>query len=185
MLDVGACHALLQGVGKVLDDEDGAGTGIVELVLPRTPVKNVVVASVGDMLGLLKGTLVNFVLRKVKKMVPEYRIPHAVRLKDALNLGSQHALQPVDVTLEDLAFLQYTGGTTGVAKGAELTHGNIVANMQQAGEWIKSKVVDGEETVVTALPLYHIFSLTVNLMIFTKAGAKNILITNPDRKSVV
>ena len=165
------------GVSTIVVLENFANT--LELVLPRTPVKNVVVASVGDMLGLLKGTLVNFVLRKVKKMVPEYRIAQAVRFKDALAQGKQQPFKPLALTLEDLAFLQYTGGTTGVAKGAELTHGNIVANMQQAGEWIKSKVVDGEETVVTALPLYHIFSLTVNLMIFTKAGAKNILITNP------
>ncbi len=165
------------GVSTIVVLENFANT--LELVLPRTPVKNVVVASVGDMLGLLKGTLVNFVLRKVKKMVPEYRITHAVRFKDALAQGRQQPFNAVPLTLEDLAFLQYTGGTTGVAKGAELTHGNIVANMQQAGEWIKAKLVDGEETVVTALPLYHIFSLTVNLMIFTKAGAKNILITNP------
>ena len=165
------------GVSTIVVLENFANT--LELVLPRTPVKNVVVASVGDMLGLLKGTLVNFVLRKVKKMVPEYRIAQAVRFKDALAQGKQQPFKPLALTLEDLAFLQYTGGTTGVAKGAELTHGNIVANMQQAGEWIKAKLVDGEETVVTALPLYHIFSLTVNLMIFTKAGAKNILITNP------
>ena len=165
------------GVSTIVVLENFANT--LELVLPRTPVKNVVVASVGDMLGLIKGTLVNFVLRKVKKMVPEYRITHAVRFKDALAQGRQQPFNAVPLTLEDLAFLQYTGGTTGVAKGAELTHGNIVANMQQAGEWIKAKLVDGEETVVTALPLYHIFSLTVNLMIFTKAGAKNILITNP------
>ena len=165
------------GVSTIVVLENFANT--LELVLPRTPVKNVVVASVGDMLGLIKGTLVNFVLRKVKKMVPEYRIAHAVRFKDALAQGRQQPFNAVPLTLEDLAFLQYTGGTTGVAKGAELTHGNIVANMQQAGEWIKAKLVDGEETVVTALPLYHIFSLTVNLMIFTKAGAKNILITNP------
>ena len=165
------------GATTILVLENFANT--LEQVLPRTPVKNVILTSVGDMLGLLKGTLVNFVLRKVKKMVPEYRIAQAVRFKDALAQGKQQPFKPLALTLEDLAFLQYTGGTTGVAKGAELTHGNIVANMQQAGEWIKSKVVDGEETVVTALPLYHIFSLTVNLMIFTKAGAKNILITNP------
>ena len=165
------------GATTILVLENFANT--LEQVLARTPVKNVIVTSVGEMLGLLKGTLVNFVLRKVKKMVPEYRIPHAVRLKDALNLGSQHALQPVDVTLEDLAFLQYTGGTTGVAKGAELTHANIMANMQQAGEWIGRHIQDGEEVIVTALPLYHIFSLTANLMVFTRHGAKNLLITNP------
>ncbi|WP_066569998.1 AMP-binding protein [Snodgrassella sp. CFCC 13594] len=151
----------------------------LELVLPRTGVKNVIVGSIGDMLGWLKGGIVNFVVRRIKKMVPEYRIPQAVSFKQALSAGRQQPFQEIPLTLDDLAFLQYTGGTTGVAKGAELTHGNIVANMQQAGEWVKSKVKDGEEVVITALPLYHIFSLTVNLMIFTKHGAKNILITNP------
>lgn len=165
------------GAATIVVLENFANT--LELVLPRTPVKNVIVASVGDMLGFFKGNLINFVLRKVKKMVPNYRIAQAVSFKDTLAQGKQHTFRPMDLTLDDLAFLQYTGGTTGVAKGAELTHGNIVANMQQAGEWIKSKVVDGEEVIMTPLPLYHIFSLTVNLMIFTRAGAKNILITNP------
>ena len=151
----------------------------LELVLARTPIKHVVLASVGDMLGSLKGTIVNFVLRKVKKMVPGYRLPQAVRFNDVLKAGSRSTFKPVPLNLDDIAFLQYTGGTTGVAKGAMLSHGNIVANMQQAAEWIKSKVDEGQETVITALPLYHIFSLTVNLMIFTKLGAKNIMITNP------
>lgn len=151
----------------------------LEQVLPRTPIKNVIVASVGDMLGFFKGHLVNFVLRRVKKMVPNYRIAHAVPFNDALSHGKDKTFKSVPLSLEDLAFLQYTGGTTGVAKGAELTHANIVANMQQAAEWIKSSLVDGEEVVVTALPLYHIFSLTANLMVFTRHGAKNLLITNP------
>lgn len=151
----------------------------LELVLRRTPVKNVIIASLGDLLGGFKGMLVNFVVRKIKKMVPNYHLPQAVGFKDALQKGAAHPFREVPLTLEDPAFLQYTGGTTGVAKGAVLTHGNICANMLQAGEWIKAKLQSGQEVIVTALPLYHIFSLTVNLMIFTRIGAQNILITNP------
>ncbi len=151
----------------------------LELVLEKTPVKNVIIASVGDLLGTLKGTIVNFVLRKVKKMVPEYRIPQAIGFKEALKIGSNKPFTPIDITLDDLAFLQYTGGTTGPSKGAMLTHGNIVANMLQVHEWVKKDVQEGKEVIVTALPLYHVFSLTANLMIFTELGAKNILITNP------
>lgn len=151
----------------------------LELVLRRAPVKNVIIASLGDLLGGFKGMLVNFVVRKIKKMVPNYHLPQAVGFKDALQKGAAHPFREVPLTLEDPAFLQYTGGTTGVAKGAVLSHGNICANMLQAGEWIKSKLQGGEEVIVTALPLYHIFSLTVNLMIFTRIGAQNILITNP------
>lgn len=151
----------------------------LELVLPRTTVKHVIVANVGEMFGAFKGTLMNFVLRKIKKMVPDYRIAQAVGFKKALHEGAQHNFHPVDVTREDLAFLQYTGGTTGIAKGAMLTHGNICANMLQGGEWIKHKLENGREVVIAALPLYHIFALTVNLLLFFKVGAKSILITNP------
>lgn len=111
--------------------------------------------------------------------MPEYRIPNAVTFKQALAQGAAQAFTPVNLTRDDLAFLQYTGGTTGVAKGAMLTHGNICANMLQGKEWIKRKLVDGQEVVIAALPMYHIFALTVNLLVFFKAGAKSILITNP------
>ncbi|MDK4689201.1 AMP-binding protein [Kingella negevensis] len=151
----------------------------LELVLPKTDVKNVIVANIGEMFGAFKGTIMNFVLRKVKKVVPEYRIPNAVTFKQALAQGAAQAFTPVNLTRDDLAFLQYTGGTTGVAKGAMLTHGNICANMLQGKEWIKRKLVDGQEVVIAALPMYHIFALTVNLLVFFKAGAKSILITNP------
>ncbi|WII92764.1 AMP-binding protein [Kingella negevensis] len=151
----------------------------LELVLPKTDVKNVIVANIGEMFGAFKGTIMNFVLRKVKKAVPEYRIPNAVTFKQALAQGAAQAFMPVNLTRDDLAFLQYTGGTTGVAKGAMLTHGNICANMLQGKEWIKRKLVDGQEVVIAALPMYHIFALTVNLLVFFKAGAKSILITNP------
>ena len=121
----------------------------------------------------------NFVIRKVKKMVPEYRIPNTVTFQTALKQGAANSFKPVELTRDDTALLQYTGGTTGLAKGAVLTHGNICANMLQAKEWIKNSLREGEETVIAALPLYHIFALTVNLMIFANTGSKIILITNP------
>ncbi|WP_445990082.1 long-chain-fatty-acid--CoA ligase [Chromobacterium haemolyticum] len=152
---------------------------VLEQVLPRTQVKHVIVASIGEMLGFAKGMLVNFVVRKVKKMVPPWRLPGHVRFSDALSRGARAPYSPVELGHDDIAFLQYTGGTTGVSKGAMLLHRNIVANMLQAGEWVKPVIRPGQEIIVTALPLYHIFSLTANLMVFTEVGALNILITNP------
>ncbi|STZ76160.1 AMP-binding protein [Bergeriella denitrificans] len=172
------------GATTIIVLENFANT--LELVLPRTDIKNVIVASVGEMFGLLKGSLINFVLRKVKKMVPEYRIPNTVTFQTALKQGAAHSFRPVAVTREDTAFLQYTGGTTGVAKGAVLSHGNICANMLQAREWIKNQLQEGSETVIAALPLYHVFALTVNLMIFSGVGSKIVLITNPrDMKAFI
>lgn len=142
-------------------------------------LKHVVVTSIGDMLGGLKGALVTFVVRHVKKMVPAWEIPGHVRFKEVMEEGGRHALTPVDVTHDDIAFLQYTGGTTGVAKGAMLSHGNIIANLQQAHAWVRPWLHDGQEVIITALPLYHIFSLTANCLTFFKLGASNILITNP------
>ncbi len=165
------------GATTIIVLENFANT--LELVLERTKIQNVIVASVGDLLGTIKGALVNFVLRKIKKMVPDFRLNNSITFKDALKLGAAQTFKAVDINLDDLAFLQYTGGTTGVAKGAMLTHGNIVANMLQVHEWVKKDVEEGKEVLVTALPLYHVFSLTANLMIFTELGAKNILITNP------
>mgnify|MGYP000379085306 FL=1 len=132
---------------------------VLEQVIRRTPVTQVIVTGVGDLLGFPKRTIVNFVLRKVKKMVPPYRLPGHVRFLDALAAGRQASCEDAALTHDDIAFLQYTGGTTGVSKGAMLTHGNIVANMQQAAEWVKNQVRPGQEIIVTALPLYHIFSL--------------------------
>lgn len=171
-------HQLIDsGATAIIVLENFAHT--VEKVLEQTSLKQVIVASMGDMLGWLKGTLVNFMLRKVKKMVKPFHIPQSITFPQALALGKKQRFTPVPLGLEDLALLQYTGGTTGISKGAMLTHGNIVANMQQASEWIKANLVLGQEVVVTPLPLYHIFSLTVNIMIFANAGSKNILITNP------
>ena len=165
------------GASTIIVLENFANT--LELVLPRTQVKNVIIAKMGDMFGTIKGGIMNFVLRHIKKMVPGYHIANAIPFKQVLAQGAKQPFTPVDLTREDLAFLQYTGGTTGVAKGAMLTHGNICANMLQGGEWIKHKLTLGQETVIAALPMYHIFALTVNLLLFFQAGAKSILITNP------
>ncbi|RPE81625.1 long-chain fatty acid--CoA ligase [Vulcaniibacterium tengchongense] len=158
----------------------------VQEVIADTAVRQVVTTGLGDMLGFPKGPLINFVLKYVKKMVPEYSLPGAIRFRDALALGERHPLPQIDIDPEDVAFLQYTGGTTGVAKGAMLTHRNMVANMQQAAAWVGTNVKPGEETIITALPLYHIFALTANGLVFMKFGGLNHLITNPrDMKGFV
>ncbi|THF66838.1 long-chain-fatty-acid--CoA ligase [Pseudothauera nasutitermitis] len=151
----------------------------LEQVLPKLALRAVVVTSLGELLGFPKGALVNFVVRRVRKMVPQWKLPGHVRLSDALARGAAHALRPVALSHDDVAYLQYTGGTTGTAKGAVLTHGNIVGNLQQAHAWIGPYVKEGEEIIITALPLYHIFSLTANCLTFFKIGATNVLITNP------
>ena len=150
----------------------------VEQILPQTSIRHVIVTSMGEMLGL-KGFLVNLMVRHVRKMVPPWRIPSALDLDQALAAGRRRGFRAPVVGLDDLAFLQYTGGTTGVAKGAMLSHRNIIANVTQAGTWISSVVRDGEEVVVTALPLYHIFALTANCLMFMRLGATNLLIANP------
>lgn len=147
--------------------------------LPHTEIRQVLVTGLGDQLGFPKSMLVNLVVRHVKKMVPPWSLPGHVRFSDALSQGGEHQLLAVDTAHDDIAFLQYTGGTTGVAKGAMLTHGNIIANLQQAHAWIKPFLHEGEEVIITALPLYHIFSLTANCLTFFKIGAANVLITNP------
>ncbi|WP_250634573.1 long-chain-fatty-acid--CoA ligase [Pinirhizobacter soli] len=146
--------------------------------LKHVPVPHVITTGIGDLLGI-KGAVINFVLKHVKKMVPEFRIDGAVRFGDALSRGGRHETTSPDVSREDIAFLQYTGGTTGVAKGAMLTHGNMVANMLQAGAWFGKQIRPGEETIITALPLYHIFALTCNCFIFLRFGGRSVLITNP------
>ena len=151
----------------------------LEQVIDKTAVKNVVMARLGDMLGVPKGSIVNFVVKYVKKMVPAWSLPSHVDFGKALSKGAGSDFKPVLVTQEDLAFLQYTGGTTGLSKGAMLTHRNILANLAQAYAWIKPAVVEGGELIVTALPLYHIFALTANCFAFIRIGASNLLITNP------
>lgn len=148
-------------------------------VMDKTPVKHTIITELGDLLGFPKSLIVNAVVKYVKKMVPEFHIPGAISFKKTLENGALTSLSKPTINLDDLAFLQYTGGTTGVSKGAMLTHGNIVANMIQARAWIQFLVQEGEEIVITALPMYHIFSLTANCLVFTSVGALNILITNP------
>lgn len=150
----------------------------LEQALPGTSCRHVVTTGVGDLFPFPKRQIVNFVVRRVKKLVPAYSLPGAVPMRDALARGRAAGFKPVDVKNEDIAFLQYTGGTTGVAKGAELTHRNVIANIEQIGAWISSTFKDGEEVVLTALPLYHIFSLTATL-VFTSWSATMVLITNP------
>lgn len=153
--------------------------GNLEKIRQEIKAKHVIVTELGDMLGGLKGTIVNLVVKHIKKMVPAYNLPRAISWKKVMLRGASKPYKKVEMTLEDPAFLQYTGGTTGVSKGAELTHANIVANMQQISAWMKPKLKDKEEVVITALPLYHIFALTVNCLAMMKIGAHNVLITNP------
>lgn len=143
-----------------------------------TECRHIVTTAVGDLFPFVKRTLVNFVIRKVKKMVPPYSLPGAVTFNDALASGRSRGMTPHAIKNTDTAFLQYTGGTTGVSKGAVLTHRNLIANMGQIGAWISSTFKEGEEVAMTALPLYHIFSLTATL-VFTSFGATMVLITNP------
>ncbi|MCB1930867.1 MAG: long-chain-fatty-acid--CoA ligase FadD [Candidatus Accumulibacter sp.] len=151
----------------------------LEQVVARTPVKHIVLARLGDMLGFPKGAIVNFVVKYVKKMVPAWKLPGAADFRAALAKGAAAELKAVTVGQDDLAFLQYTGGTTGVSKGAMLVHRNILANLAQAHAWIKPALRNEQHLVVTALPLYHIFALTANCFTFFKVGASNLLITNP------
>ena len=152
----------------------------------RAPLDTVVTTQIGDLFPSPKRQLVNFVVKKVKKMVPAWSLPGSFTFRAALSAGGRHSLQPVELSHKDIAFLQYTGGTTGVSKGAMLTHGNMVANVLQASAWLGKGLEPGTETVITALPLYHIFSLTANCMVFMTLGGKNILITNPrDMKDFV
>jgi long-chain acyl-CoA synthetase len=148
-------------------------------VIDDSPVEHVVVTGVGDLLGFPKGPLINFALRYVKKEVPAYDLPSAMRFGAALKAGASAELERPPLGHDDLAFLQYTGGTTGVSKGAMLTHGNIVANVQQSSAWLGQLIDYGREIIVTALPLYHIFALTANCLVFIKFGGRNLLITNP------
>ncbi len=151
----------------------------LEKILNHFPHINIIVTEIGDMLPIPKRYIVNAVVKYVKKMVPSYSLPGAYSFLETLEIGAKGSYRPVAMKIEDIAFLQYTGGTTGVSKGAVLTHKNIIANMQQARAWMLPLLKRGEEIIITALPLYHIFSLTVNCLIFMSIGGQNILITNP------
>jgi long-chain acyl-CoA synthetase len=171
-------HQLIDsGATVIVIFENAAAT--LEQVLARTAVRHVVITGIGDALGFPKGPLTNFVIRKVKKMVPAYTLPRAVRFNDTLAKGGTLTLDPVEVTGEDIAFLQYTGCTTGVSKGAVLTHRNMIANTLQVTAFMPELMQFENPAVITALPLYHIFALTTNMLVFTYVGGNNVLITNP------
>jgi len=159
---------------------------VLQQVIDETDIKHVIITRMGDCLDFPKSVLINLVVKYVKKMVPPFNLPGATTFKDVMRQGAGFSLTKTELNHDDIAFLQYTGGTTGVAKGAILTHGNIVANLQQASAWIAPVVEEGKEIIITALPLYHIFSLTANCLTFMKIGALNYLITNPrDMKNFV
>ena len=171
-------HQLIDsGAAAIVIIENFAHT--LQEVLDKTPVKTVITTELGDLFPFFKRLLVNAVVKYVKKMVPAWNIPGATPFRQALSEGAARTLADVPLNHGDLAFLQYTGGTTGVSKGAMLTHGNLVANLQQASAWLSTISKPAEETVITALPLYHIFSLTANCLTFMKVGGHNVLITNP------
>ena len=152
---------------------------VLEKVVNETSIETIIVTNVGDMLGWPKSLIVNSVVKYIKKMVPEYKLPKSLSLMEALDLGKESTYTRPQVKSEDIAFLQYTGGTTGVSKGAMLTHRNIIANILQVRSWIRYKLKEGEEVIVTALPLYHIFSLSANCLTLMSFGSTNLLITNP------
>lgn len=152
----------------------------LEKILDRTDIQHVIVTQLGDMLGFPKKQLVNAVVKYVKKLVPAYNLPDAISFGEALSRGGQQPMKPVDLKNTDLAFIQYTGGTTGVSKGAMLTHRNLLANVESQHEWMKpGGVADGQGIIVAALPLYHVYALTTNALASLKSGSMNLLITNP------
>ncbi|HPG94174.1 MAG TPA: AMP-binding protein [Dokdonella sp.] len=175
--------------------EDSGASAIIVLdnfahtvasVAADTQVRHIITTGLGDLLGFPKSVITNFVVKHVKKLVPPFSLPGAIRFNSALGRGSNGPPPKPQVAADDIAFLQYTGGTTGVAKGAMLTHRNMIANMQQASAWIGAGMQEGEEVIITALPLYHIFALTANCLTFMKLGGHNYLITNPrDMKGFV
>jgi len=175
-------HQLKDSGSKAIVIMENFGATLQQCIA-STPVKHVVLSGMGDRLGLLKGALVNYVVRNVKKMVPDFSLPGAVRFNDALDKGAGRAPQPAPIGPDDVAVLQYTGGTTGVSKGAVLLHRNVISNVLQSEAWnepVMQKVPAGEQpTSVCALPLYHIFAFTVNMMLSMRTGGKLILIPNP------
>jgi len=154
----------------------------LEKILGNTKIKHVIVTQLGDKLGGIKGALVNFVVKNVKKMVPPYHLPNALSFKDALKKGASMKYTKPQVGVNDVAILQYTGGTTGIAKGAQLSHGNIIAHNSMCLQWFKPYLGSGDTShhiIITAIPLYHIFALTVNGVLMFSAGVKSVMITNP------
>ena len=148
-------------------------------VVKDTPVELVITTQIGDLLGTIKGSIMNFMIKKVKKMVPDFELDNTISFNQVLKAGQSLTFTETKSNLDDIAFLQYTGGTTGVSKGAMLTNRNMVSNVEQVRAWNQDSLQEGKEIVITALPLYHVFALNANCLLFTEYGAKNILITNP------
>ena len=171
-------HQLLDSGAKAIVVFENVAHTLSEII-DDTPIKHVIITGLGDQLGFFKGLVTNLVVRHKLKLVPAYNLPSAIGFNTALAQGSGDKIPATEIQSEDLAFLQYTGGTTGLSKGAMLSHRNIVANMEQGGAWLGLGLKQGEETIITALPLYHIFALTVNCMIFMRIGALNVLVTDP------
>jgi long-chain acyl-CoA synthetase len=171
-------HQLNDSGATVIVIFENAAATLAQIV-SKTPIRKVIVTGIGDMLGFPKGAITNFVIRRVKKMVPPYSLPGALSFNHVMARAAALRLAPVDVGGEDIAFLQYTGGTTGVSKGAVLTHRNMVANTLQVTSYMPELGEIERAVVVTALPLYHIFALTSNMLVFTRVGGENLLITNP------
>jgi long-chain acyl-CoA synthetase len=170
-------HQLNDSSAKAIIVIENYANTLAEIVAD-TPVKQIITTQVGDLLGF-KGLFMNFMIKTVKKMVPAFSLPGSITFKEALNSGKSKTFNRVKVLPDDIAFLQYTGGTTGVSKGAMLTNRNMVSNVEQVRSWNKDTLKEGKEIIITALPLYHIFALNSNCLLFTEYGAKNILITNP------
>ena len=171
-------HQLKDSAARAIVIVENVCTTLQE-VIDKVPLEAVITTQVGDLLPFPKGLITNFAVKRMKKMVPAWNIPGTIPFRTALARGKAQPYHRVTLTHEDVAFLQYTGGTTGLSKGATLTHGNMVSNLAQMHAWIGPKLEEGKDTVVTALPLYHIFALTVNCLLFLRVGGRNILITNP------
>ncbi|MFN4328404.1 MAG: AMP-binding protein [Limnobacter sp.] len=171
-------HQLRDSGAKAIVVYEGVASTL-EKVLKNTPVEYLVVTTLGEMHGFFKRLLLNFVVRHIKKLVPKFNLSGSINFRKALTLGRGKELKTVNLSHDDLAFLQYTGGTTGVSKGAMLTHGNIVANLQQASSWLNQDIEEGREIAITALPMYHIFCLTANVLVFMKVGGHCLMITDP------
>jgi long-chain acyl-CoA synthetase len=157
----------------------------LEKIIADTQIKHTILVSIGEMLGLVKGTIVNLVVRQIKKMVPPYKIPSSITFSQAISKGKKLAYKPHSAKADDLLAIQYTGGTTGVSKGAMLSHRNLIANMLQVKVWMGDKVTEGQEIILTPLPLYHIYSFTVNCLCLMALGGMNVLVVNPrDQKAL-
>jgi long-chain acyl-CoA synthetase len=152
----------------------------LEAIRSQVPAKHIILTNMGDLLGIVKGTIVNFVVRKVKKLVPAFNLPGSISFKQALSEGASLTLQPPNFSVEDVAVLQYTGGTTGISKGAQLSHRNLIAHNMMVRQWFKPYLSPkGQDIIITAIPMYHIFALSVNGILMFTSGVKNVLITNP------